>query len=731
MSNLYYDNDWLISLSNLPGVDMSQYNGPFTGNGKVGFYTSMTDIATSRTFLTANYTFNQIGKYQNNIVQGFNTNTIKFIHNVDSNIQYSMVHQSIDLSQGIVETKFNVTSNNIPVLTTKHQLTPLRQYPFCVIQSIEFTLEDDTNTLDVFHEVGGNPNHISEMNFNNNVIYNEKIYEDNGLYILNAEGNLNRVANDGQPVKIATASCYLFENASESNVKKLGFNVYNDLNKCYQKLRWSNLTAGTTYKFYVLSAQMTAYDFPTPLEEVKRILLNVAFKSASTDILTSVIASENLFFWNKLWESDVLLEPKLGITEPEQSDLALVKRSIRYSMFNILASIRDGVNAEVNPLNLSYLDANGNIFFDGDLWMVPILLFLKPDMAKTILEYRYKNLEQATQLAASFGLKGSKFPYQDDVVGYQSVYWDVVSPLHVFNNAVIAINVWNYYRVSLDREWLSNKGYTMMKNIADFMYSLITIDESGNYNIYNVAGMSDRVSLNPAMTKYLFRLAFKYIIEASYELNFIPKQTWKDAFLHLDIFTTTAPPCGLIVYDDQYEGENLDVLDHLIILLPYYSSLFFDPNKPCRDAQSIAVNIDYYMNAITTKFQTDPINNLIIANLFASVIQNDISQIGAFYTALFKTLNENTREIWGYFNRVSESQGNDVTLNALFIMLFLTGIGGLQIKGGVTESKFYYEEFGIKGSYFANMPNTWKNIRLKGVGVGQELFNVVNMRSYP
>jgi protein-glucosylgalactosylhydroxylysine glucosidase len=731
MSNLFYDDNWKISLSNLPGVDMGKYNGPFTGNGKIGFYTSMTDVSTTRTVLSANYTFNQIGKYQNNVIQGFDTNTIKFIHNNNSNITYNLEHQSLDMSRGVVETKFVVASNNIPTLTTQHRVIPLRQYPFCVIQSVEFQVYDDTSTLDIYHEVGGSPSFINEMNFNNNVIYNEKIYDDNGLYILNAEGNLNRLNNEGQAMKIACASCYLFDTDNEQFVKKLGFNVYNNMTKCYQKLRWSNLVSGTTYKFYVLSSQMSAYDFPTPLEEVKRILLNVAFKSQDTTIVTNIIASENLFYWNKLWESDILIEPKAGISTEESKDFSMVKQYLRYSMFNILACIRDGVNAEVNPLNLSYLDANGNIFFDGDLWMVPVLLLLKPDMAKTILENRYKNLEQATQLAASFGLKGSKFPYQDDIVGYTSVYWDVVSPLHVFNNAVIAINVWNFYRVSLDMEWLSNKGYIMMKNVADFICSIITIDDVGNYNIYNVAGMSERISLNPALTIYLFKLALKYIIEASYELNFIPKQTWKNAFLNLDITTNTGVPCGLIAYDDQYDGEDLDVLDHLTILLPYYSSMFFNPNKPCRDTQSILTNVQYYKDRLSTSFEKDPMNNLILANLYASVIQSDVTQIDNFYLALLKSLNENARDIWGFFNRISETQGNDVSLNALFIMMFLTGIGGLQIKGGVSEAKFYYEEFKVQGRYYANMPNTWKNIRLKGIGISQELFNVVNMRSYP
>jgi trehalose/maltose hydrolase-like predicted phosphorylase len=732
MSNLIYDNDWTISLntSNLSIDDLKQYNGPFTGNGKIGMYASMTDISTTRTVISANLTFSQIGKYNNNLIQGFDMNKIKFIHNIDSNISYELSNQTLDMSRGRIQTEFNVLSNNVPMLNAKHRLLPLRQYPFCVMQTIEFTPCNNMDTLDIYNELSGNPNFINEMNFNNNVIYNEKIYDEKGLYILNAEGNLSRLGSEGRPMKIAGASCYLIPSELEDSIKKLGFNVYNSLSSCYQKLRMTNLTGGITYKFYILSAQMSGYDFPTPLEEVKRILLNIAFRQSDITTLVTTLASENLFYWNRLWESDVLLEPKVGITTNEAASVQTVKQYIRYSLFNIWTCIRDGVNTEVNPLNLSYLDANGNIFFDGDLWMVPILLLLRPDMAKTILEYRYKNLEQATQLAASFGLKGSKFPYQDDVIGYQSTYWDVISPLHVFNNALVAINIWNYYRVTLDKEWLTNKGYQMMKNVADFIISMITIDLGGNYHVTNVAGLSSRVSYDPSMTIYMFRLALKYIIEASYELNFIPKKAWVDAYLNLDI-TIVPETCGVISYDADYVDENLDILDNLIMLLPYYSTLYFDPSKPCRDNQSIINNLNYYISRITAKYDSDPLNNLIVASLYATAIQADPTQISTFYTKLFKALNENVRDIWGHFNRVSETQGNDVTLNAFFIMILLMGIGGLTIEGGVTESKFYYKEFGIQGKFYANMPNTWKNIRLKGIGISGQLYNVVNTRPYP
>lgn len=732
MSNLIYDNNWIMTLSNLgSNVDTLKYSGPLTGNGKIGIYGSINEIGNDRTLISGNLTFQQIGKYKNNMIEGFNFNTLQFFDNVNSNIKYNFQHQSLDMSRGSIETKFIVASNNINMLNVTHTLTPLRQYPFCIMQNVNITTLQSISVLDVYHQVSANANFISDIDFNNNIIYNERIYDDKGLYILNGIGNVNRLDDDGKPIKIATASCYLFEGALSNNVKNLGFNVYNNLSSCYQKHRYTSLSNNSTFEFNVLGAQMTTLDFNEPLNEIKRILLNIAFKNENITTLKSQIAIDNKTLWDNLWSSDILLEPKLSITQNETDTLRLVKRYIRHNLFNVFTCIREGVNTEVNPLNLSYIDANGNIFFDGDLWLVPVLLFLKPAMARTILEYRYRNLEQATQLAASFGYKGSKFPYQDDVVGYKSMYWDVISPLHIFNNALIAINIWNYYRVTLDKEWLLNKGYTMMKNIADFIVSLITIDEDGNYNMNNIVGMSERVSNNHAMTVYMSKLALKYIIEATYELNFVVKTEWVNSFLNLDIKVVSVDDCSVIKYDDAYNGENIDILDQLLILHPYYSSLYYSPNYPCRDNQSIKNNVDYFSSKINSSFISDPLNNLILSSLRASISQVDISTLNTFYTQLLTTIQQNGNELWGQFNRINQNMGNDVSLSALFILIFLTNIGGLKIYGGVTESKFYYEEFGIRGINNANMPNTWKNILIKGVGPSQHIYNVVNNIFYP
>jgi hypothetical protein len=227
------------------------------------------------------------------------------------------------------------------------------------------------------------------------------------------------------------------------------------------------------------------------------------------------------------------------------------------------------------------------------------------------------------------------------------------------------------------------------------------------------------------------KLALKYIIEASYELNFIAKTEWVNSFLNLNIQVVSESDCSVIKYDDAYTGEDLDILDNLIILHPYYSSIYFSPNYPCRDNQSIKNNVNYFNERISSQFANDPFNDILLSGLNGSIAQVDTSTMSAFYTQLLETLQQHGAELWGQFNRVNSNMGNDVSLSAMFLMMFLTNIGGLKIYGGVTESKFYYEEFGIRGVYNANMPNTWKNIRIKGVGTTQQLYNVVNNLFYP
>lgn len=721
MSNLVFDGDWTVTLSNDNYHGLGDEYGVLTGNGKLACYVSMSNVGCSRTMVSGNVQFDQIGKYKNNTIEGFRTNEIRLFNNTLSNVEYTMVHQQLNMANGAAETLFEVSTPSQPIVDVKHTITPLRQYPYCILQTVEITPRANMPTLDVYHEMYANPE-ITQMDYQNNVIYNESIYADKGLYILNASGWVRVV-----DTKIAAASCYLFENTS--NLINLGFNSYNDKSRCYQKHRFTNVT--DTIRFHILSAQMTAFDFKEPLEEVKRILLNIAFKKTSVVDLVTQITQDNQTMWDSMWASDVEVTAKQGITEEELARLNRVRFFTRFSLFQVYACLREAVNTQINPLNLSYVDSNGNIFFDGDLWLTPLLIFLKPNIARVLLEFRYRNLEQALQLASSFGYKGSKYPYKNDVVGYTSVYWDVISPLHVFNNAAISINVWNYYRVTLDKEWLSKSGFIVMRNVADFLMSYIK-KVNNEYLMENTLGMGNILSTNQAFTVYTAILALKYTIEACYTLGYIPKREWSEVILHM-IYPTYdyGSDVDVVKYDRDYDGTmDIDILDNLFLLHPYYNSHYFN-NYLQRNNSAITRNLEFYSTRIQTDYINNPLNNLIITSLYAVTSQTDTTKMSNFYDQLDNILNENRVGLWGYMNLKNDPKiGNDVSLSAFFVLLLVTCIGGLSIRGSTAPSNVITEQFRIQDTLGAYMPSTWYTLNISGWGRDEKFVTVGNQTPY-
>lgn len=712
MSNLLYDNGFIVTLSN-NNNNFAGYKGAFAGNGKLALYNSMNKIGTDQIVISVgDVTFDQIGKYKNNVIEGFGMNEIRIFDHSNSNIVYAMQSQTLDFSTGRCSSVFNVNSNNDVNVNVTSTVTPLRQFPYCVLQTVTIKPSSNMASLDIVHMFQANTS-FTNMEYNNNTFFNDKIYSDKGLYIMNA-----KAYHPELQCQVCCASSYF----NNSNI--LGFNVIAKKEACYQQFRLNNLVAESNYNINILTTMMTDKDFPHPLEEVKRILMNIAFKITDVNALINQLNIDNDAAWQNLWISDIQLNPKLNITQPERDRVMRIRRYIRQSLYTVFCCVREGVNSEVNPLSLSYIDTNGNLYYDSDIWLIPALLILKPSIARTMLEFRYKGLEQAIQLAASFGYKGSKYPYENDIVGYKSLYWDVASPLHIFNNAIIAINVWNYFRVTVDKEWLSNKGYIIMKNISDFLVSNI----NDAFDMPNVVGLGGRVSTNHAFTLYATKMALKYTIEASYELNFAPKQAWLDKYINIDMEYFTGLNNDVIKYDSTYDNtQTLQIIDNLMIMLPYYSAIYLsgDPNH-LRDYNSIARNLTYYENTASDEYTQHPLNNMLKASMYGVISQSDTTYLSGFYDKLDHVIDQNAlKTFWGHISE-DVSHGVDVTLNGLFLFIFLNIVGGMRIRGGITEGKFYYEPYSLYGPSFVNMPDTWKNIVYSAVGNDQELYNVVN-----
>ncbi len=141
----------------------------------------------------------------------------------------------------------------------------------------------------------------------------------------------------------------------------------------------------------------------------------------------------------------------------------------------------------------------GHIFWD-EIYILPILTHRAPDIARAALMYRHRRLDAARSAAREAGYRGAMFPWQSGSDGSeesqqihlnpQSGHWVADnSRIQRHVNAAIAYNVWTYFHVTGDREFMGGPGADLLLEIARFWASLATWNASrGRYEILGVMG---------------------------------------------------------------------------------------------------------------------------------------------------------------------------------------------------------------------------------------------------
>jgi alpha,alpha-trehalase len=150
----------------------------------------------------------------------------------------------------------------------------------------------------------------------------------------------------------------------------------------------------------------------------------------------------------------------------------------------------------------------GHVFWD-ELFVFPVYNLRYPMVTRSLLLYRYRRLPRARQLAAAEGFRGAMFPWQSGSSGEEETQVVHLNPRdntwgpdhsrrqrHV--NVAVAYNVWQYWVVTGDREFLSHYGAEMILEIARFFGSLATFDgKTGRYGIHGVMGPDEYSERGP------------------------------------------------------------------------------------------------------------------------------------------------------------------------------------------------------------------------------------------
>ena len=209
------------------------------------------------------------------------------------------------------------------------------------------------------------------------------------------------------------------------------------------------------------------------------------------------VKADHTLIWAHHWSRfDIVVQP----TDP---DLKLdVPMLLRFNMFHLLQTVSVhsiGLDIGIPARGWTGEAYQGHIFWD-ELFIFPFFNYRIPEITRTLLTYRFRRLGEARAAAESAGHKGAMFPWQSGSDGAEETEKLNLNPrsqrwvpdnsyLQRHVGSAIAYNVWQYYQVTEDLEFLQFSGAELILDIARFWSSLAALDEKrGRYEIRGVMG---------------------------------------------------------------------------------------------------------------------------------------------------------------------------------------------------------------------------------------------------
>ena len=173
--------------------------------------------------------------------------------------------------------------------------------------------------------------------------------------------------------------------------------------------------------------------------------------------------------------------------------------------------------------NLTAERYNQFVWWDAEIFQLPFVIATFPKAARSCLEYRYRHLNAARELAKQEGCKGAKFAFCDSVKGDENVWIYARHPfLQIHIASDVAYGVYNYYHQTLDKPFMLSMGLEMMKETSLYFASRVEMMDDGYYHLNNVTGTDEHHPYinDDAYTNYEVRFIASKTLKLAKELGF-------------------------------------------------------------------------------------------------------------------------------------------------------------------------------------------------------------------
>lgn len=404
--------------------------------------------------------------------------------------------------------------------------------------------------------------------------------------------------------------------------------------------------------------------------------------------------------WEKLWEKDIVIDG------PKKDQQAL-----HSCMFYLLCSVREGSQWSIPPMGLSDAAFSGHVFWDADLWMFPALILQHPQLARSIVDYRYNTLPGAIANAKLERYPGAQYAWESGYTGKEDTPEGLAYRHERHINGDIALSQWQYYLATGDLNWLKARGFPVIKATADYWVGRCTfVKEKDRYEILRVVPPDENAEIidNSAYTNCIARLNLEIASAAAKLVGERPDPQW--ATVASKIYIPVDSAKKRFIAFDQYRGFDAKQADCELIIYPLQFRI------PGQDMTEIYKNtFDFYAPKAMEKgpAMTSSAHSVIAARF------KDADKAYAEFVDSYKPF---LRGPMNYFNeKPSESYEN---------MCFLTGAAGpiqaaLFGLAGISMDYFPADASKVDLKFDPCLPKQWKSLRIMGVQWRGKIFDVV------
>lgn len=411
----------------------------------------------------------------------------------------------------------------------------------------------------------------------------------------------------------------------------------------------SRVSAGRTYTFekYVgVDTALTSRSPRTTAREASRRAARLGW---------SAVLAENAAIWRRDRSADVSV--------PGSPDL---QKWLRSAQYGLLAATRTGSRDSIAPAGLTSDNYAGMVFWDAETWMYPALLATRPELARSVVEYRYRTRDEARTNAGKLGFKGLFYPWTSASSGRLWSECQSWNPPHcVTQNHLqgdVSLAVWQYYLATGDRDWLAGHGWQLLRGIADFWASRATANADGSTSVKEVAGPDEYSNgvTDGVFTNAVAATALRNATRAAELLGHPAPAEWNRVADGLRI--PYDPERKLFLQYAGYDGSTIKQADTVLLIYPLEW-----PMEP----GAAAATLDYYAA------RTDPDGPAMTDSVHAI----DAAAIGepgcATYTYLQRAVRPFTRGPYALFSEARGAKsGAQDPLSGFPAEDFLTGKGG-------------------------------------------------------